>query len=167
VAAILETARLTAEPVAAADAPFMRALLTSRGFVENIGDRGVRSDADALAYIERLQAHYRDHGFGMWLVRRRADAEPVGLAGLLKREVLEHVDVGYAFLESAWGQGYAQEIAAACLRYAQAVLGLPAVAAITSVGNLASRRVLEKVGLRFVDVRQLPGWDEPSAYYLL
>ena len=164
---ILETPRLTMREAGIEDAPFVLELLNAPGFVQGIGDRGVRTLDEAQAYIEtRIISSYRDHGFGMWIVTPKDSPAPMGLAGLVKRDVLAHVDVGYAFLEQAWGQGYAREAAAAVLAHARGALGLETVAAIVNPNNLASRRVLETIGLRFVDVRQLDGWDQPSAYYL-
>jgi [ribosomal protein S5]-alanine N-acetyltransferase len=166
VKAILETPRLALRELTCADAPFMLELLNSPGFIQGIADRGVRTVEGAADYIEaRVLASYRDHGFGMWAVLPKGEAEPVGLAGLVKRDVLEHVDVGYAFLERAWGRGYAQEAASAVLAYARQQLGLQTIVAITAPANTASQRVLEKIGLRFEGLRDLPGWDEPSAYF--
>lgn len=164
---ILQTDRLWLRQAGADDAPFILELLNAPGFVRGIGDRGVRTLDQARAYIEeRMVASYREHGFGMWVVTPRDAQAPVGLAGLVKRDVLPHVDVGYAFLERAWGNGYALEAAAAVLDLARESLGIDPVAAIVNPDNLASRRLLEKLGLRLVDVRQLAGWDQPSAYYL-
>jgi [ribosomal protein S5]-alanine N-acetyltransferase len=164
---ILETTRLVLREAEVEDAAFVLELLNAPGFVQGIGDRGVRTLDQARDYIEtRMVSSYRDNGFGMWVATPKAEREPVGLVGLVRREVLPHVDVGYAFLERVWGQGYAQEAAAAVLAYGHGSLGLETIAAIVNPNNLASRRVLEKIGLRFVDVRQLDGWDQPSAYYL-
>ena len=164
---ILKTERLVLREADGDDAAFILDLLNAPGFIHGIGDRGVRTLDQARAYIEeRMVASYRLHGFGMWIVTPRDGPAPIGLAGLVKRDVLPHVDVGYALLESAWGKGYAREAAAAVLDLAQNSLGIDPVAAIVNPDNLASRRVLEKLGLRLVDVRQLPGWDQPSAYYL-
>jgi [ribosomal protein S5]-alanine N-acetyltransferase len=163
---VLETERLVLREVGEDDAGFVLELLNSPGFIENIADRGVRTEDAARAYIrERIAASYAEHGFGMWAVVPKGEAAPVGLAGLVKRDVLPHVDVGYAFLEPAWGKGYAQESAAAVLRHARQVLGLSTIVAITTPDNRASQRVLEKIGLRYVDLIELPGWDEPSAYF--
>ena len=163
---VLETDRLVLRELTEDDAPFMLALLNSPGFIEGIADRGVRTLDAAAAYVrERVMASYAEHGFGMWGVVPKGESDPVGLAGLVKRDVLEHVDIGYAFLEPAWGRGYAQEAAAAVLKHAREALGLSTIVAITNLDNKASQRVLEKIGLRYVDQRDLPGWDEPSAYY--
>ncbi|HEX3701201.1 MAG TPA: GNAT family N-acetyltransferase, partial [Phenylobacterium sp.] len=85
--------------------------------------------------------------------------------GLVERDGLDSPDIGYAYLARHSGKGYATEAARVVLRHAREVLGLPKVAAITSPGNTASQRVLEKIGLRFVQMMNLPGHDEPSAYF--
>lgn len=163
---VIETERLVLREATPQDAPFMLGLLNSRGFIEGIADRGVRTLEQARAYIEeRVLTAYRELGYGMWVVTPKEEAEPVGLAGLVKREVLPHVDVGYAFLERAWGRGYAQEAAAAVLRHAREELGLETICAIVNPDNRASRNVLEKIGLKYVETIELPGWDQPSAYY--
>jgi len=163
---VLRTERLVLRELTQDDAPFVLELLNSPGFIAGIGDRGVRTLEAARGYIEdRILGSYRDHGFGMWLVTVEGEGEPVGLAGLVRRDVLDHPDVGYAFLERAWGRGYAQEAAAAVLRHARDDLGLATVLAIANPDNQASRRVLEKIGLKFVGVVELPGWDEPSACF--
>lgn len=163
---ILETARLALREAVDSDAAFILSLLNSPGFIEHIGDRGVRTEAEAAGYIrERVLASYRDHGFGMWVVAERATGELIGLAGLVKRDGLEIPDVGYAFLPEAWGQGYAQEAAAAVVRHARERLGLGRLAAITSPENQASMAVLRKVGFTFERMIRLPGSDADSTYF--
>jgi [ribosomal protein S5]-alanine N-acetyltransferase len=163
---ILETERLTLREVTPDDAGFVLALLNSRGFIEGIADRGVRTEAAARAYIqERMVSQYSEHGFGMWVVETRDTGEAIGLAGLVRRDVLPHVDVGYAFLETAWGKGYAQEAAAGVMRHARCALGLATLCAIVNPDNAASQKVLAKVGFRYVETLELPGWDSPSLYY--
>lgn len=165
---ILETARLSLREGTESDVDvaFLLELLNSRGFIEGIADRGVRTMEQSREYMrERLMGSYAQHGFGMWLVTPKGEDAPIGLAGLVRRDILPHVDVGYAFLEHAWGKGYAEEAARGVLQYAQGPLGLGAICAIINPANLASRRVLEKIGLRYVDTRDLPGWNEPSGYF--
>ena len=115
---------------------------------------------DARTWIrERLIGNYERQGFGFWAVERRADAALMGMCGLVKRDTLAHVDIGYAFLPAFWGQGYAREAAAASLAYARDTLGLRRVLAITNPDNAASARVLEAIGMRLEDTRQLAGED--------
>ena len=163
---VLETERLSLREVELTDAPFMLELLNSPGFLENIGDRGVRDEDQARAYIEeRVLGSYRDHGFGMWLAVQMADGAPVGLAGLVRREGLETPDVGYAFIQKVWGRGYAQEAAAAVLAHAQGPMGIPKLAAITTPENFASMAVLRKIGFTYQGMIQLPGIDRESTYF--
>jgi ribosomal-protein-alanine N-acetyltransferase len=149
-----------------ADAPFLLELLNERGFIENIADRGVRTLEQARDYIrERVVGSYRAHGFGMWLASLISSGEPVGIAGLVKRDGLDHPDIGYAFVERAWGRGYAQEAAGAVLGYARGALGIGKLAAITTPENRASMAVLEKIGLKFEGMISLPGVEGESAYF--
>jgi [ribosomal protein S5]-alanine N-acetyltransferase len=166
VATVLETERLLLREAAEGDTAFVLELLNSPGFLENIGDRGVRTEDEARGYIvDRMLASYRDHGFGMWVTVQKSDEAPVGLAGLVKRDGLDVPDVGYAFLERAWGRGYAQEAAAAVLRHAIDVLAIPKLAAITTLENFASMAVLRKIGFTYQGVIQLPGMERESTYF--
>ena len=161
---VLETERLVLREVEEADAAFVLELLNSAGFIENIGDRGVRSENEAAAYIrDRVIGSYKTHGFGMWLVLEAK--RPVGLAGLVKRDGLDDPDVGYAFIADAWGRGYAQEAAAAVMRHAREKLGLRRLAAITTPENYASMAVLRKVGFTFQGMITLPDADRESTYF--
>jgi len=162
---VLETERLVLREVAEADAAFVLDLLNSAGFIENIGDRGVRTQDEACGYIrERVIGSYQAHGFGMWLVE--VAKRPVGLAGLVKRDGLDDPDVGYAFIADAWGRGYAQEAAAAVVRHARGKLGIGKLAAITSPENYASMAVLRKIGFDFRGMIVLPDADRESTYFV-
>lgn len=163
---VLETERLALREVEAADAAFVLELLNSPGFLENIGDRGVRTEDEARAYIaDRMLKSYADHGFGMWIVIERLGGRRVGMAGLVRRDGLDCPDVGYAFLPDAWGRGYAQEAAAAVMRHARERLGIGPLAAITSPENYASMAVLKKVGFTFQRMITLPGADRESTFF--
>jgi RimJ/RimL family protein N-acetyltransferase len=163
---VLRTERLVLRHLTQDDAPFVLELLNERGFIENIGDRGVRDLEGARRYVTAGPgASYQVHGYGLWLASLIATGEPVGICGLVKREGLEHADVGYAFLERFWGQGYAREAAAATLAYAREVIGLAKVVAITTPENTASIAVLEKIGLRFAGMIQIPGHTGESSYF--
>lgn len=164
---LIETDRLALRELQAGlDEAFVLELLNSRGFIENIGDRGVRDLEGARRYIlDGPAASYAQNGYGLWRVARRDDDKPVGICGLVRRDGLEAPDVGYAFVESAWGQGYAVEAAAAALDYGRRVVGLEVILAITKPGNTASKRVLEKIGLRYEKMITLPGMTGQSAYF--
>lgn len=144
---VLETDRLWLTKLMPTDAPFILRLLNEPTFIENIGDRGVRTLEDAEAYIlNGPVASYARFGFGLYLVESRGTGEAMGMCGLLKREALEDVDIGYAFLPEFCGQGYAREAATAVLHHAHQVLGLPRIVAIVSPHNQPSIRLLEKIG---------------------
>ena len=165
---ILHTQRLVLDELETdRDADFILALLNEPGFLENIGDRGVRDLEGARRYIEEgPRASYAGHGYGLWRATERDGGRPVGLCGLVKRDGLKDPDIGYAFLASVWGRGYASEAARACLDHARRALRLGRIVAITTPGNIASQAVLKKIGLKAAGVVRLPWKDEDSAYFV-
>jgi RimJ/RimL family protein N-acetyltransferase len=153
---VLETDRLTLRHLTLADAEFILQLLNELDFIRFIGDRGVRTVEDARNYI--LQgpiASYERFGFGLYLTEVTATRAPIGICGLLKRESLPDVDIGFAFLAPFYRQGYAFESASAVITYGQEVLGQNRILAITSPDNDASIKLLEKLGFKFERVTHL------------
>lgn len=147
---ILETERLLLRKISTDDAEFMLQLLNEPSFIQNIGDRGVRTLEDANAYIVNgPAASYSRNGFGLYLVLLKETNEPIGICGLVKRNGLDDVDIGYAFLPKFWSKGFAFESARAVKDYAKNVVGLRRIVAITDPANAGSIRVVEKLGLRF------------------
>lgn len=143
----LETERLAIRPLAPSDAPFILRLLNEPSFIRNIADKGVRTLEAAEAYLrEGPQASYARHGHGLWLVEDRGSGAPMGMCGLIRRDSLPEVDLGYAFLPEYWGRGFAREAASACLAHGRDALGLPGLLAIVSPGNAPSIRLLESLG---------------------
>ena len=144
----------------------MLELLNEPAFIKNIADRGVRTIEDARQYLASGPvANYEQNGFGMYAVELKESGVPVGVCGLVKREGLEDVDIGYAFLERFWSNGYAYESASAVLDYGRDVLGLERIVAITTPDNRGSIRVLEKIGLRFEKMITLPGYEGESRLF--
>ena len=147
---VLETERLILRQFSTEDADFILELLNEPSFIRNIGDRGVRTTADAHSYIlNGPVTSYIKNGFGLYLVKLKATDESIGMCGLIKRDTLEDVDIGYAFLPRYWSKGYAVESAQAVKEYARNVVGLNRIVAITDPENEGSIRVLEKIGLTF------------------
>jgi RimJ/RimL family protein N-acetyltransferase len=147
---ILETERLLLRQFSTEDAEFILTLLNEPSFIQNIGDRGVRTLEDARAYLLNGPiASYAKNGFGLYLVVLKETDESIGMCGLIKRPVLEDADIGYAFLPKFWSKGYAVEAALAVRDYAKDVVGLKRLVAITDPANEGSIRVLEKIGLTF------------------
>lgn len=147
---VLETDRLILRKLSVEDACFVLGLLNEPSWLLYIGDKGVRTLEDARNYIRTgpLES-YRRFGFGLYLAELKGSRTPIGICGLVKRDSLEDVDVGFAFLPEFWGRGYAYESASAVLAFAKSVLGLPRIVAVTAPDNERSIRVLEKLGLRF------------------
>lgn len=155
---VLQTGRMALRKLTTADAPFIRELVNEPSWIRYIGERNVRSEDDARSYLERGPiAMYERHGFGLWLCESRQTGEPLGICGLIKRDTLEDVDIGFAFLPRFWGQGYAHESAAAVLAYGREVLVLDRIVAITSPDNEPSIRLLEKLGFALEKTFELGG----------
>ena len=147
---ILTTKRLSLRRLCPADAEFIVELLNDPAFLRFIGDKAVRTADDACQYIlDGPMASYDRNGFGLWLVELKDSRLPVGMCGLLKRESLPDVDIGFAFLPAFRSQGYAFESASAVLEYGRTEFGLNRIVAITDPDNEGSIRVLQKIGMRF------------------
>lgn len=132
-----------------ADAPFVLGLLNSEGFLTHIGDKGVRTVADAEAYLRSGPlASYAAHGHGLMRVDHADSGEPIGMAGLLKRDTLDLPDLGYALLPEWEGQGLARAAAGRVLVDAHARLGIREVLAVVKPGNTRSIRLLEALGFK-------------------
>jgi ribosomal-protein-alanine N-acetyltransferase len=158
---IMDTPRLLLRPVTAGDAAFVLELMNEPPYHENIGDRGVRTVSDAERYVaEKYTASYESRGYGLYLVELKEGATPVGICGLVKREILDQPDVGFAFLQRHWSKGYASEAAEATVGFARDTLKLPYIyGVVVSPNNQRSIRLLTRLGLQFLRPQVFP----PSA----
>jgi RimJ/RimL family protein N-acetyltransferase len=161
---VIETDRLLIrelDPVR--DAEFVFHLLNTPKFLRYIGDRGVRSAEDAGYFIEtRYRQSYRDHGFGLYCVDLRTGetgTASIGICGFVRRDGLDHPDIGFAFLPEFEQKGFGCEAASAVLDYGRTTLGFGRVLAVTTLDNDASERLLVKLGFRFEEVREMPGGE--------
>jgi RimJ/RimL family protein N-acetyltransferase len=144
---IAETPRLQLRRVKLSDAEFFHRLLNEPSWLENIGDRGVHSAAEAVLYIRKqIWEPYRSCGFGMYLVQRKEDGVPIGLCGLVQRDFLEHPDLGFALLPEHAGHGYAAEAAQSVIALVESRWGIGLLCAITKGDNLRSVKLLERLG---------------------
>jgi RimJ/RimL family protein N-acetyltransferase len=165
---VLETTRLTMHRLQTGDAAFILRLVNEPSWLRYIGDKGVRTLADAEKYINNGPCDmYRRFGFGLWLMKRKSDDASIGLCGLLKRDTLEDVDIGFALLPEFWRRGYATEAARATVEFARQRLGLERLAAITSPDNAASRGLLEKLGFGLECVVRLTPHDDELNLFML
>ena len=141
--------RLALRPLEVSDAPFVHRLVNDPDWLRFIGDRGVRSVEDAATYIENgPRAMERRTGFGMQVVSSLEGGAPLGMCGIVRREVLPGPDLGFAFLPEARGAGYAIEAAGATLAFAKRRFGVTRMLAIVTPSNGASLRLLAKLGFR-------------------
>jgi RimJ/RimL family protein N-acetyltransferase len=146
---VLETPRLAVRHLADSDAPFIFELLHDPGWLRFIGNKSVHSREGALAYIAKTRRMYEEKGFCLWAVERLEDGAPLGLCGLIKRDTLRDVDLGFGFLTRHQGRGYGYEAAAAVLEHGRTTLAIPRIVAITSPDNVASSGLLEKLGFAY------------------
>src|SRR5947207_1049929 len=106
---VIETDRLVLRQLTEPDAPFILRLLNEPSFLRFIGDRGVRTLDAARAYIlTGPAAMYERHGIGLLLVATKEGDVPIGICGLIKRDTLDDVDIGFAFPPEFWGKGFAR-----------------------------------------------------------
>ena len=146
----IKTERLTLRQFTMIDAEFIIKLVNEPSFIQNIGDRGVRTIADAEKYLTNGPiSSYAKNGFGLLATTLIDTGQPIGMCGLIKRDKLEDIDIGYAFLPEFWSKGYALESAQAVMKHAKEVIGLKRVVAIVDPANARSIRLLEKVGMTF------------------
>ena len=144
---ILTTERLILQEATLKDAPFILELVNSPNWLAYIGDRGIKTLADAKKYIqESLIGSYRQNGFGLYKVALKANGAPIGICGFLKRDYLDHPDIGFATLPKYEGKGYTYEVASATMEYGTQQLNLRTILAITTAANTKSKNLLAKLG---------------------
>ena len=161
------TERLVFAPLTPADAGFALELLNEPGYHRFIADRGVRTVEAAAGYLAQGPiASYTKHRRGLLRVSLRATGEPVGMCGLLHRDIWPDPDIGFAFLERHNGRGYATEAARAVMAYGRDALGLARIVGFTAPDNAASQRILGKLGLVRDRIVQLPGYPSESVLFV-
>jgi len=154
---ILATERLRLRKLTPDDAPFILQLVNEPSWLEFIGDKGVRNEDDARTYLAQGPIEmYGRLGFGLYLVELRDGSTSIGICGLIKRESLADVDIGFAFLPEFWGQGYAHESALAVMEHARRDFRLQRLVAITSPANEKSIRLLRRLGMTLEESLDLP-----------
>ena len=163
---IAKTKRLVLRHVVREDAPFLHRLLNEPSWLENIGDRGVRTLPEAERYIQdKFIVPYESLGFGMYLTELADEKRPIGLCGLVKRGYLPDPDIGFAYLPEFWGSGFAFEAAAAIMRHSSTALRLSRLLAIVKPDNIRSVRLLERLGFSPQGECRVPSADELLALY--
>jgi RimJ/RimL family protein N-acetyltransferase len=155
----LETERLFVRRFALSDSPFILKLLNQKSFIDNIRDSNVRSITDAENYLQKsCLTSYEKNGFGLSCVTLK-DGTPIGMNGLIRRDTLPDVDIGFAFLDQFMGKGYAIESSEAVLAEGFGKLNLKRIVAITSPKNQASINVLERLEFTFDKIIEITEGD--------
>lgn len=147
---VAKTERLKLLKITLSDAPFLFELMNSPHWIKYIGDRQIRTIADAENHIKKnVISSYDNFGFGFYKVQLKTTEEPIGTCGLIKREQLEVPDIGFAFLPQFERNGYGHESSVAVLELAKEEFKIPKLGAITSQENKNSINLIEKLGLTF------------------
>jgi len=163
---LFETNRLRLREFNLSDVKFIIELLNSPGWLEFIGDRNVKTIKQAQNYLKNgPMKSYRENGYGLSMVETREGDKPIGMCGILKREFMDHPDIGFAFLPAFMAKGYAFEIANETINYTRHHLKIPTISAITDEKNVKSIRLLEKIGLKFIKTIVYPDTKEELALY--
>jgi [ribosomal protein S5]-alanine N-acetyltransferase len=163
---VLETERLILRWLTLEDSKFIFDLVNDPLWLRFIGDKGVRTLDDARNYIlNNPIAMYERLGFGLYLVEPKDESVSIGICGLIKRDSLEDVDIGFAFLPEFRGKGYAYESASAMVSYGRKTFGLNRIVAITSLDNHDSAKLLEKLGFSFERIVKLSDNSERACLF--
>lgn len=153
---IIETERLLIRKFDLDDVDFIVVLLNTPAWLQFIGNRGVKNNKDAENYLlNGPMESYRLNGFGLSMVELKENSVPIGMCGLIKRDSLDDVDIGFAMMPEFAGNGYGFEAAAATMTYAKKILGLKRLVAITDADNIYSISLLKKLGMQFEKMIQL------------
>jgi RimJ/RimL family protein N-acetyltransferase len=145
----LETKRLFGERLREEHFPYLRAMDSDPDVMATLG--GVRSENESWEQLRSGLEHWERYGFGPWVFHARETGEALGGAALRHVEIegRDEVEVGYRVAAAWWGRGIATEMASALVGVARDRLRLPEIVAFTLPENLASRRVMEKVGFTY------------------
>ena len=162
----LEIEQLILQPVKMEDAEFILELYNSPNFIKFIGDRNLRTVEDAENYIkEKFLPHVEKHGFGSYVIVTKSDTKKIGNVGIYVRDGLDAPDIGFSFLPEFEGKGYGFEASKKLMEIAFSEFGLKKISAITTKENIASQKLIEKLGLKFQSIVQLPDDPEDLLYY--
>ncbi len=161
-----ETERLIIRPMSLEDGDFILDLYNRPKFIQFIGDRHIKTIADAENYIkEKFLPQFERLGYGNYLILTKEGNHKIGGVGIFEREGLNVVDIGFSLLDEFEGKGYAYEAASKVKSIGMDDFGLKKISAITSKDNFSSQKLIEKLGLRFQKHVTLPGENEELRYY--
>jgi ribosomal-protein-alanine N-acetyltransferase len=162
----IETERLLLKPISTEDSDLIFELYNSPTFIKFIGDRNIKTLDDAVNYIKnRFLPQMEKLGFGNYLILRKSDDKKIGAIGIFERDGLDVHDIGFSFLEEFQGKGYGYEAAKKLLEIAFSEFGCSKISAITTKENIASQKLIEKIGLKYLKMVKLPDDEVELLYY--
>lgn len=165
---MLQTERLRITKLTDDDADFIFELLNEPAFKRFIGDKGIRTKDDALNYIRTVPLHqYQNHDYGLYRVGTRENNVPTGICGLVTREEFSDPDLGFAFLSAHCEMGYGYESSQAILAAGRDAHGLRRIIAMADEDNIASTRLLDKLGFQFERMVTMPGEEQEIRQYAI
>ena len=163
-----ETERLIIKPTCKADAPFIFELFNTPKWIEHIGDRNIHSIKDAEEYIKKkITPQLKKLGYSNYTVVRKSDGIKIGTCGLFDRDGLDEIDIGFAFLPQYENKGYAFESANKIKQIALQHFNINQLSAITTKKNIASQKLLVKLGFLYIKIVRIPNDDEDLLLYKL
>ena len=161
-----ETERLILKPTTEADSSFIYELVNTPKWIKNIGDRNVNSNEDAANYIKnKITPQLEKLGFSNYTVIRKSDGIKLGTCGLYDRDGLDGIDIGFAFLPQFEKKGYAFESTSKLIEVAISDFKIKEIIGITTKENIASQKLLNKIGLKFEKMVNIPNDDEELLLY--
>jgi len=161
-----ETERLIIRPMSLEDAEFILDLYNRPKFIKYIGNRNIKTGADAENYIKnKFLPQLEKLGYGNYLMLTKEGNHKIGGVGIFEREGLDVVDIGFSLLDEFEGKGFAYEAALKVKSIGMDDFGLKKISAITTKDNFSSQKLIEKLGLKFQKYVTIPGDEEELMYY--
>ncbi len=142
----LLTARLLIKPLTITDYNFIFELVNTEGWIKFIGNRNIKSQVEAAAYIQNILGN---KNVSYWVVKLKDKQDKIGIVTYIKRAYLEHPDIGFAFLPNFCKKGYAYEATNAVLNQIIREGNLSHIFATTVPENISSIKLLKRIGLVF------------------
>ena len=161
-----ESERLLIRPTIEEDAELIYQLMNTPKFIEFVGDREINSIQDAEKYIQvKMLPQLNTLGYSSYSIITKADGAKIGTCGLYNRDGVDGIDIGFGLLPQYEGLGYAYESVHRVLKAAFEEFEIEEIKAITSIENISSQRLLEKLGLEMIGTTKLPNEDHEILLY--
>jgi ribosomal-protein-alanine N-acetyltransferase len=161
----IETARLRMRKFTPNDLNRLFAIRSDPDVMNYIGSGRPNSLEEVRATLNRFLAHWDQHGFGRWGMEYQETSELIGWCGLSYLEDTGEVEIGYGIAKAYWGKGLASEAASASIKFGFEELGLDRIVAVAWPDNASSRRIMDKLGMKYVKVTS--NYGPEMVYYAI